>query len=367
MNDLYNSPILKILNRARWAPSGDNIQPWRFRVMSDMSAEVILLADNDSILAIDNMALLQSFGAFIETTRIAATIFGYRLDITTIPTDTTIQSIKTIRMTLVVDANIAPDPLHSMIEIRSVARGLYVRRRLSADDRAALQQAVGHGFDLIFLEGRDKRRLFKIHWINNKIRMFWHRIFDNYRRTIVWSALHTSQYLPSHALGMSPPTHMLFKHLLKSWRVFQIIIQYGGGFISSFIEIDLMPNIFCAANILFIAKKKPSTDDDFIAAGAAIQRFWLTAQSRGILHQPNFLPLAMNAHAVRGIPESPDIEKLCRAQRAEWVGVLGDDSTVDRLVWTGRIGYGTLGPSRSLRLPLDELMIGVIPAKAGIQ
>lgn len=357
MNDLHNSPILKILNRARWAPSGDNIQPWRFRILSDMSADVILLASNDYVIEIHNVAVLQSFGTFIENARIMATTFGYRLETASLPADTMVETIKIIRMTLVADASIAPDPLHSMIEIRSVARGLYMRRRLTSDDRAALQQAVGHDFDLMFLEGRDKRRLFKMHWINNKIRMFWYKIFDNYNKTIIWGAYQTSQYLPSYALGMSLPTHILFRRLLKNWQVFQMVVRYTGGVFLSFIEIDLLPNVFCAANILFIAKKKPCQDDDFITAGAAVQRFWLTAQSRGILHQPNFLPLAMNAYALRGIPESPDIEKLCRAQRAEWVGVLGDDSIVDRLVWTGRIGYGNPGPSRSLRLPLDDLII----------
>ncbi len=41
MSDLFYSAILKILNRARWAPSGDNVQPWRFRIVSDISADVI--------------------------------------------------------------------------------------------------------------------------------------------------------------------------------------------------------------------------------------------------------------------------------------------------------------------------------------
>lgn len=357
---ITSSPILKILDHARWAPSGDNVQPWRFRINSDMSADVIILPDPDCVLVVDNIALLQSLGTFIETTRIAATGLGYRLVITPASPDETskeIQSIKIIRLTLVADTTIIHDPLNTLIEIRSVARGLYKRRPLTPDDRFALEQAVGDNFEIRFLRGREKNPLFKIYWVNNKIRMFWRGIFDNYNKTIIWNANHTSQYLPSYALGMSPPTHLLFRTLLKNWTAFQLAVRYMGGVISSFIEIDLMPNIFCAANILLIAKTQPRTDDDFIVSGAAIQRFWLTATSRGILHQPNYLPIAMNAHAARGIPDAPNIDKLARAQRAEWARLLGGDDVVDRLVWTGRVGYGTHGTSRSLRLPLDQLII----------
>ena len=32
---LSKETLLRILDRARWAPSGDNTQPWRFQIVAD--------------------------------------------------------------------------------------------------------------------------------------------------------------------------------------------------------------------------------------------------------------------------------------------------------------------------------------------
>lgn len=357
MTQRQSSPILELLTRARWAPSGDNTQPWRFKIISDTAVDILLIPDHESVLAVSSLTYLHALGALIETARIAASAVQCRLTIMAVPNIDNTKTLKTIRLTMISDPTVITDPLHTVIEARSVARGLYTRKNLTPSDRIALRHAVSENFELRFLEGREKRRLWRIHWINNKIRLSWKGIFENYKKTIMWDQHRSVQYLPSHALGISKVTQFLFKRLLQNFALFSFTQRYLGGIFLSFLEVDLLPNIFCGANILLFSKTVPRTDDDVITCGATTQRFWLTATARGILHQPNYLPIAMNIYAKKGIPDTPEIQALAIAQRTELARIVGGDNVVDRLVWTGRIGYGTPGTSRSLRLPLEELIV----------
>ena len=66
--------LLKILDLARWAPSGDNTQPWRFEIVAD---DHIAIHGNDTrewcLYDFNGHASHMAHGALLETLRIAAT------------------------------------------------------------------------------------------------------------------------------------------------------------------------------------------------------------------------------------------------------------------------------------------------------
>ena len=73
--------IHQVLDLARWAPSGDNTQPWRFEVLSEQSAHVHGYDTRDTcVYDLDGHASQLSHGALIENIVIAATRFGARAD-----------------------------------------------------------------------------------------------------------------------------------------------------------------------------------------------------------------------------------------------------------------------------------------------
>ena len=71
------SPIEQILDTARWAPSGDNTQPWRFEIVSN-NRIVVHAFDTRShcVYDLDGHPSQLSVGALLETIRIAASGFG---------------------------------------------------------------------------------------------------------------------------------------------------------------------------------------------------------------------------------------------------------------------------------------------------
>jgi hypothetical protein len=133
--------------------------------------------------------------------------------------------------------------------------------------------------------------------------------------------------------------------------------RYFGGTIAPRLELDLLPGLRCGAHFAIIAARPPAGIDDHVAAGAAVQRFWLTATSRRLQLQPQYTPLVFAACARRQIAFTRDHAAIARARHvaATLETLLGDTAAVSA-VFLGRIGHGPTATSRSLRLPLDQLM-----------
>src|SRR5690348_12513934 len=69
--------IQQVLDIARWAPSGDNTQPWRFQILSDLSALIHGFDTRDRcVYDLDAHASRLSHGALLENAGLAATRFG---------------------------------------------------------------------------------------------------------------------------------------------------------------------------------------------------------------------------------------------------------------------------------------------------
>ena len=67
----------QILELARWAPSGDNTQPWRFEILSDDHVVVHGFDTRDEVIYdFRGHPSHMSHGALLETARIAATLLA---------------------------------------------------------------------------------------------------------------------------------------------------------------------------------------------------------------------------------------------------------------------------------------------------
>ena len=75
------STVEQILNLGRWAPSGDNTQPWRFEIVDDLRVVVHGFDTRDHcVYDLDGHPSQISLGALLETISIAASAHGLRVD-----------------------------------------------------------------------------------------------------------------------------------------------------------------------------------------------------------------------------------------------------------------------------------------------
>jgi hypothetical protein len=125
----------RVLDLARWAPSGDNTQPWRFELVDENALVVHGSDTRDTVVYdLDGRASQMAIGALLESIEIAASTLGLRARILQRP-DLPEQT-PTFDVTLCMDESLEPDPLAPYLKVRSVQRRPMSTRPLTATERA---------------------------------------------------------------------------------------------------------------------------------------------------------------------------------------------------------------------------------------
>ena len=350
MNDL-----LEILDLARWAPSGDNSQPWRFRVAGENCVDVIVPLERPSIFDHGHFATALSAGALLATLRQAASSHGYEVTITE---GGKTSSQLTYLATFVKNSAARNPALAEIIKKRSVCRTSYLTRPLRDDEKQALQTEAGEGFRVFWIEGPHKRSAVKVLCSAEKIRTFTPEVFQEYQRVIDWKNSCSAEKMPGAAMGLSRATQIFASLMFRSWSFHKLFNRVLGGYLVSLVTLDILPGFGCAAHFVLLADHPPETLRDHVKAGEAVQRVWLKATELGLVHQPAISPLAFARYAAEGRSFSAHPKALgwAREVKAAMKKMLEDREDLSSVVWFGRIGEGQNQVSRSLRRPLSDLI-----------
>ena len=79
---MNESPVIRILNLARWTPSGDNTQPWRFEIIDDYRIVVHIQYDQEMVVYDPHgQNTLLAIGALLVTMELAATSEGCQIHV----------------------------------------------------------------------------------------------------------------------------------------------------------------------------------------------------------------------------------------------------------------------------------------------
>ncbi|MDP2110690.1 MAG: nitroreductase family protein [Thiobacillus sp.] len=348
-------PLADILELARWAPSGDNTQPWRFEVVD---AHRLIVRGFDTrehvVYDLDGHPSQIAHGALLETLAIAASAHGLRAEVTRHPD--TPDTHPDYEVALVPDSAVAPDPLLPFVRQRSVQRRPMRTTPLTATEKQALQDAVGKLYTVRWFEGGAQRwRLARLMFNNARLRLTLPEAYPVHRDIIEWNARFSEDKVPDRALGLDAMTLKLMRWVMGSWQRVSFFNTWLAGHLIPRIEMDLLPGLLCAAHFALVAQRAPQTVDDYVAGGRAVQRFWLTAASLGLGFQPELTPLIFTRYIREGIPFSRHAGSQSRAHTLseQLDAVLGEHLT--RTVFMGRLGHAPLPAARSLRLPLQKL------------
>jgi nitroreductase len=347
--------IESILERARWAPSGDNSQPWRFEILSDTQVAVHAFdTRHHCVYDIDGEASQLAVGALLETMRICATAHGRRMRSARRPDAPDEHPV--IDVWFDADPAVARDPLDEAVTLRSVQRRPLSTRPLTADEKAALEASLGPDHTVRWFERpADRRRWAWLAAQNAKIRLTIPEAYAVHREIIEWGRQFSEARVPDQALGASKPTLVLMRWAMAKWERIAWMNRFLGGTVAPRIEMDLLPGLLCAAHFAIVARSKPATIDDRLVAGAAVQRFWLTATRANLQLQPQHTPLVFAQYARARRPFTAVAAARARADAVAQAldRLLGPDA--ERAVFLGRLGAGAPAASRSTRLPLASL------------
>lgn len=349
-------PIADILELARWAPSGDNIQPWRFEIIDDRHFIVYAFDTRDHcVYDLDGHPSQIALGALLETLTIAASAHGLsatfsrRYDVP--------DTHPEYRVELTPDNQLSTDPLLPFVKQRSVQRRPMRTTPLTPSQKQALQDAVGEAYTVRWFEGGAQRwRLARLIFDNAKLRLTMPEAYAVHRDIIAWQARFSEDRVPDQALGLDAMTLRLMRWVMVSWQRVKFFNTWLAGHLTPRIEMELLPGLFCAAHFAIQADRAPETLDDYVAAGRAVQRFWLTATSLGLQLQPEMTPLIFSRYVREGIQFSrmPGATETAAKLGERLAGILRG-VPASQVAFLGRIGNGKAPTSRSLRLPVERL------------
>ena len=348
--------LCQILDLARWAPSGDNTQPWRFEIAGD---EHLVIHGFDTrqhcLYDIDGHPSQISIGALLETIRIAAS--GYALS-AAIERRHADETRPIFDLWLKADPAITPSPLIPFITTRTVQRRALSTRALSVEQKNALEASVGSDYLICWREGwRLRLAAASLMFSSAKIRLTTPEAYAVHQSVIEWSARFSPDKIPDQAVGLDPLTTRVTRWVMQDWRRVEFFNRYLGGTLLPRLELDVVPALACAAHFLIAARSAPRGIDDYVAAGMAVQRFWLTATQLGLQLQPEMTPLIFSIYARGNREFSAREESLDRARDvgADLARLMGD-ACLETAVFMGRIGAGPRPTSRSTRLDLETLL-----------
>ncbi|HOT12705.1 MAG TPA: hypothetical protein PLJ27_09235 [Polyangiaceae bacterium] len=350
-------PIQRILALARWAPSGDNTQPWRFQVLGKDRLHIL---GHDTrahcVYDLDGHASQIAQGALLETLAIAATTEGLRADMAR--KTSSADSAPVYEITLTAHQDSRPHPLAAMIEKRAVQRRAMSSRPLSEAHKDALSSSVT-GYRILWFEGLAQRwNMARFMAANAKNRLTMPEAYPTHRDIIEWNAQFSDDRVPDRAVGVDPLTTRLMRWALQRWERVRFLNTWLGGTWVPRLQLDLIPGLRCAAHFALVAEQEPSTIDDFVMAGRSLQRLWLTATSLGLVLQPEMTPVIFSRYIRQGrnFTSVPAIHDRAARLAKRLERQLGT-SMARHTVAMGRLGYGPLPSSRSLRLPLCRLLV----------
>jgi len=267
-----------ILERAVYAPSGDNSQPWRFIVKANVISIFNQPEKDNPIFNYRQRGSLLAHGSLIENIVLLAREFGYKSQIVYLPDNANSNHTADI---ILDKTTPVPQLLTKYIMLRATNRKRYDNQALSTHEiNELLESNQEESVKVLLLnDTKSKQTIGKSVSVNEVVMLENKELHDLFFNDVRWTKAQeqkhkTGLYLKTMELDL--PKLVAF-WLLQFWPINRFLIRLG---IAKFIAKE-NAKIYKTAGAmvtLAIADK----DVDFIRAGRTLQRLWLTACKLGL-------------------------------------------------------------------------------------
>jgi hypothetical protein len=340
--------VRQVIERARWAPSGDNTQPWSFLAGGGASFTVIGRDTRDGVVYDrDGRASQFSLGALLENVRLAANEVGR---VARIARSGGGERDPRWQVTLLHSSEDCPDPLAAAITRRCTNRRPFSTRAIPRHLLDQLAARLGPGQRAHWLTGGSRLASSWLMAGFGWVRLASRECYEVHRHIIDWDDRCSPDRLPVASLPLDPATRRLMRWALGGWGRAALLARLGLGTQPRW-QLDLLPCLASGAHLVVTAEGDPDSLEAQIAAGAAVQRLWLAASAGGLQLQPLYTPVVLGAYVRSG--------RRCFADGGVWRRTCGLVRRWDRLigpaapcaVFAARLGFAPAPGSRSTRLP----------------
>lgn len=273
--------LIKIINISIFAPSGDNSQPWKFKII-DNTILVYGVFDRDiSLYNYNKYASMVSIGALLENIKISASHFKYNCHIKFIENF----SDDLIAVCSFKESLDFENPLFKYIDKRQTNRKPYKKTKINKETTLEIEDCnVFPDLELKIITDEIKiNSLAKYSSINEKIVLENKKLHDFLFNHITWSEeednIKKGFYIKT--LELKGPQKIVFR-ILKLWRLNKVLNKIG---MSDFVSKDNF-NLYKNSGAMITITSNEINQLYFLKTGMLSQKIWLTATKNNLFMQP---------------------------------------------------------------------------------
>jgi nitroreductase len=346
--------IKNILRDAIRAPSGENCQPWSFRV-SGTTINLFNLPDRDqSLYNHGQSGSYISHGALLENIKISALQFGYGAEIKLFPDPNNKNHIAAV---VLQKSPQGKSILYEAIAKRVTNRKPYRKEILPEDKLTELKNSVQENTLRLVLTQKDsdKQVLARAGSINESVMIsnkFLHNFFFSH---VTWTKAEDEQKKAGFfidTLELPPPAKKMFR-LMKDWKMANFLNKLG---INKIVGKE-NAKTYASSSGFGALLGKDTSPEGFVRSGMALEQVWLKATELGLSFQPVsgilFLENAINSGKSQEFTES---QRQIIKEGYNSIQQTFSASPDEKPIFMFRFGYGDEPTARSSRFDVESFI-----------
>jgi molybdopterin/thiamine biosynthesis adenylyltransferase/nitroreductase len=277
-----DDPIEFIVDAARRAPSGGNVQPWRFEADHDEIRFFVTPERSSSLMDVQLRGSYVAVGAALFNARVAAASIKKLGPVQLFPDGVNSDHVATLHLGNQVDAAIAQ--LQPSVPTRAANRRMGRPEPISETTIALLTRGVEReGATLRFATERDRIEEYaRLLAESDRLRFLIPTVHQQMLSELRWPGRDSlEEGMDVRTLDMDPASMGALELLARPDVMAQLSDWRGGQALG--LRTQAMVSSSSALALITVPKADPSW---YVRGGAAIERFWLSAESEGLFAQP---------------------------------------------------------------------------------
>lgn len=341
--------IQAILELGVQAPSGENAQPWKFKVAGDEVSLFNIPENDQSLYNFGQRASYIAHGAVIENIQVAASHFGLNLSVNLFPDE---HDPNLVAKMILKQSDTKEDPLYQFIAKRSTNRKPYKDDGIAPEIIEQLSQSSqgAAGVNVKFVSDPSKiGEIANIASLNDRLLLENKELHDFFFSHLHWTLEEETEKRSGfyiEVLELLPPAKVLFR-FFKYWSLMKIFNALGMPKVGA----KENSKIYASAPAIGIISISGEANGDFVEVGRSLQKMWLTITSKGLSMQPltGILFFHQRIKAGKGDEFSPEQKQAIENAYAGIASIFSITNGVIAMMF--RIGYAEPPTASSLKMP----------------
>ena len=367
MNTLSKQTILELIEAGIQAPSADNGQPWKFRLLNNGFELWLDHHHMGLFFDVNQVATLISCGALVENVMQLSKAYGLSVSIEWLKLSENQLDNHLSQLATLTFKQVKPKDNHKIEQIkqkiyqRHTNRNLFkFKQKIPESTLAELSTVVCNspGYHLIqFDSPKERQKIIKIITATDALRFNHSQVHHDFYQVLRFGddAKKTGDGLADTTLGIENFMIPLLKQL-KPWPLTKFLNYFGFHHLMA-LRSSWLP-LKSASSIVAITH---SGQIDYIEAGQIMQQFWIEANYKGLSVQPlGALPLFLaRLHLMegKGFTEK-EIAKLKALTQDFWSAVNTDSNfKANTVIMLFRLGLQDNKAIYSFRRPLKSFIL----------